>query len=112
VLRTHLLDEQPDLAPALHRRASEWYAGNGQPSEAIRHALAACDFGTAADLVELAASTMLRTRQEATLLGWLKDLPEEVLSDRPVLSDIYAGPCCRLATTTALRLVCATPNSG
>ena len=26
VLRAHLLDEQPDLAPVLHQRASAWYA--------------------------------------------------------------------------------------
>jgi LuxR family maltose regulon positive regulatory protein len=91
MLRTHLLDEQPDLVPALHRRASEWYAGHGESSDAIRHALAAGDFGRAADLVELAAAAVLRNRQEATLLGWLKALPDELLSDRPVLSDIYAG---------------------
>jgi len=36
----------------LHRRASAWYAANGMPAEAIRHALAAQDFGRAADLVE------------------------------------------------------------
>ncbi|MDQ3809021.1 MAG: LuxR C-terminal-related transcriptional regulator [Chloroflexota bacterium] len=91
MLRTHLLDEEPDLVSALHRRASEWHAGNGEPSDAIRHALAARDFGRAADLVELAASAVLRNRQEATLLGWLKALPDQLLRNRPVLSDIYAG---------------------
>jgi LuxR family maltose regulon positive regulatory protein len=50
VLQAHLLDEQPDAAPDLHRRASEWYQQNGEPSEAIRRALAARDFPRAADL--------------------------------------------------------------
>ena len=40
VLRMHLQAEQPDRVPALHRRASEWYEGNGSPADAIGHALA------------------------------------------------------------------------
>src|SRR5450759_3256749 len=44
VLRAHLLDEQPDGVPDLHRRASEWYEQNGERSEAIRHAMAGGDF--------------------------------------------------------------------
>ena len=91
VLQTHLVDEQSDLLPILHARASAWYAANGEPSDAIRHALAARAFATAADLVERAAAAALRSRQEATLLSWLKALPDELLRDRPVLSDIYAG---------------------
>jgi LuxR family maltose regulon positive regulatory protein len=43
VLQAHLLDEQPDDIRELHRRASAWYELNGEPSEAIRHALAAED---------------------------------------------------------------------
>ena len=34
---------------------------------------------------------MRRSRQEATLLGWLKALPDELLRARPVLSVVYAG---------------------
>ena len=44
VLHARLLDEQPDDVPDLHRRASEWHERNDEPSEAIRHALAAGDF--------------------------------------------------------------------
>ena len=51
VLHARLRDEQPDDVPDLHRRASAWYEQNGEPSEAIRHALAAQDFERAADLV-------------------------------------------------------------
>src|SRR5947209_19422933 len=72
VLQTHLVDEQPDLVPVLHGRASAWYADNGEASDAIRHALAAGAVTTAADLVERAAASTLRSRQEATLLSWLK----------------------------------------
>jgi LuxR family maltose regulon positive regulatory protein len=58
---------------------------------AIRHALAAKDFERAADLVEMAVPAMRKSRQEATLLGWLKALPAELLRFRPVLSVHYAG---------------------
>jgi LuxR family maltose regulon positive regulatory protein len=91
VLYAHLMAEQPDQVPTLHRRASEWYAHNGSAAEAIRHALAAEDFERAADLVELAVPAMRRSRQEATLLGWLKVLPDELFQFRPVLSVEYAG---------------------
>src|SRR5918994_1648552 len=91
VLRARLLDEQPDRVPELHRRASTWYEQAGEPSEAIRHALAAEDFERAADLVELAIPAMRRNRQEATLLGWLKALPDELFRCRPVLNVHYAG---------------------
>ena len=34
---------------------------------------------------------MRRSRQEATLLGWFKALPDELVRCRPVLSVGYAG---------------------
>ena len=90
VLRAHLMAEQPDQVSILHQRASEWYEHNGLPAEAIQHALAAEDFERAADLVELAWPDMRRSRQEATLLGWLETLPDELLHCRPVLGVAYA----------------------
>src|SRR5437016_2820640 len=91
VLSAHLMAEQPDQVSTLHRRASEWYEQNGSAADAIRHALAAQDFARTADLVELAVPAMRRSRQEATVLGWLKALPDELVHYRPVLSVDYAG---------------------
>ena len=91
VLYAHLMAEQPDLVATLHRRASEWYEQNGSAADAIRHALAAEDFERAADLIEGAVPAMRRSRQEATLLGWLKALPDELFHVRPVLNVHYAG---------------------
>ncbi len=91
VLSAHLLAEHPDQVPTLHRRASEWYERNSSLEDAIHHALAAEDFERAADLVERAVPTMRRSRREATMLGWLQALPDEVLHYRPVLSVHYAG---------------------
>ena len=91
VLQARLLDEQPGDLPDLHQRASAWYEQNDEPSEAIRHALAAGDFERSADLVELAIPAMRRTRQEAAVHGWLRALPEELIRVRPVLGVGLAG---------------------
>jgi len=91
VLQAHLMAEQPDRVPALHRRASEWYEHNGSRADAIQHALAAEDFERAADLIEPAVPAMRRSRREATLLGWLRALPDELVRFRPVLSVGYAS---------------------
>jgi LuxR family maltose regulon positive regulatory protein len=91
VLRTRLLDEHPERLAELHRRASAWFERAGEALEAIRHALAANDFSKAADLIELAAPGLRRSRHEAALLGWFAALPDELLRRRPVLSNVFAG---------------------
>ena len=91
VLQAHILDEQPELVPQLHRQACEWYEQNGERPEAIGHALAAGDLERAADLIELSIPALSRGRQEATVRRWLEGLPNDLLRVRPVLSDAYAG---------------------
>jgi LuxR family maltose regulon positive regulatory protein len=91
VLRARLLDEQPDLVPALHRRASGWYEKSGERAVAIDHALAAGDFDRAADLVELATPSLQRLRQEGTLRRWMEAIPDAQFRVRPVLSNGYVG---------------------
>lgn len=91
VLRMHLMAEQPDLVPALHGRASEWFEQNNLTADAIHHALAAKNFERAAELIEKAIPFMRQTRQEPTLLGWLKALPDELFQNHPVLNVNYAG---------------------
>ena len=82
----HLIAEQPEQVPVLHRRASQWFKQNGSPVDAIRHALAGGDFERAAGLIELTSPAMHKNRQEATVLGWMKALPRDLFKDRPVLS--------------------------
>jgi LuxR family maltose regulon positive regulatory protein len=91
VLRARLAAEQPELVPVLHRRASLWHERHGDIGDAIRHALAAHDADRAADLIERAIPAMRQSRQEMTLLGWLKALPEETLRRRPVLDVEFVG---------------------
>ncbi|PKO13383.1 MAG: helix-turn-helix transcriptional regulator [Chloroflexi bacterium HGW-Chloroflexi-10] len=91
VLQTHLMETQPDRVAVLHQRASVWYERNGLRSDAIRHALAAKDFESAADLIELAwpaaeAGNIL----PAAWLSWVKALPEALVNTRPILMVGYA----------------------
>jgi LuxR family maltose regulon positive regulatory protein len=86
MLQAHLSDERAEEVIELHRRASQWYDQNGQPSPAVRHAVAAGDIERAADLVELAIPALQRNRQEATIRGWLDAIPYEVVRMRPVLA--------------------------
>jgi LuxR family maltose regulon positive regulatory protein len=90
VLRAHLVDEQPDRLPALHKKASEWYEENGLRFDAIRHALCAEDFAWAAELIERAGRLAEESSHAATWGKWVRALPEELIRSRPVLSVWYA----------------------
>ncbi len=91
MLRARLLDEHPERVPELHRRASDWYAANDAPQEAVVHALASDDPARAAELIERAAPAMTRARQEALLRSWLESLPDDLYVDRPVLTIQLVG---------------------
>lgn len=90
VLRARLIAERPGLVPLLHGRASRWYETNGLSEDAIRHALAARDFDRANHLIELAVSDARRDRRDATVIGWLRALPAEVIEQSPVLTTLRA----------------------
>ena len=90
VLKTYLLEEQPDLAPILHLRASAWYERNDLPEDAIGHALAAQAFERAADLIELIWPAMDGGFRADPWLAWARDLPDDLVRARPVLCVAYA----------------------
>ena len=91
VLRAHVLAEQPERLPDLHRRASQWYDEAGEPVLAVHHALAAGDAERAADLMELANPVLARDRRESLITVWGEQLPEEVTRNRPVLAIQLVG---------------------
>jgi LuxR family transcriptional regulator, maltose regulon positive regulatory protein len=51
LLQLELRHTEPGELPALHAAAAGWYAGNGFPAEAVRHAQAARDWSLAARLL-------------------------------------------------------------
>lgn len=81
LLRHELALAEPEHVRTLHRRASAWHREHGDPSEAIRHATAARDFGDASELI---LHHWIEFRNEArleTLLAWLDGLPAETVTD-------------------------------
>ena len=85
VLKARLLAHGVAHANALHSRASAWLEDHGSPEEAVRHALAGADFARAARLIEATIPSVRKSRQDATLLGWLAQLPQTEIEARPVL---------------------------
>lgn len=69
----------------LHRRASQWFAGQGQVEEALSHALVGDDMETAIKLVEDNSQNLLNRLERFTLERWLAMLPEEIIWQRPKL---------------------------
>jgi LuxR family maltose regulon positive regulatory protein len=76
---------QPRELPEYHLRASQWYEENGDLGAAFHHAIAAGDFVRAAGLAEAAWQGMEESFQTAVWVGWVKQLPEEVIRVRPLL---------------------------
>jgi LuxR family maltose regulon positive regulatory protein len=91
VLRGRLLSEEPGQIPLLHQRASRWHESHDHTEDAVRHALAGQDFERAAHLMELAVPVLRRSRQDAVLFGWLKELPDAAIRRSPALSVFYGG---------------------
>lgn len=91
VLRAHLSDQHPDEVAALHRRASDWWHTQGDPAQAVEHALAAGALERAAELMELAFPVMARDRRERELARWVGAIPDDLLRTRPVLAVALAG---------------------
>jgi LuxR family maltose regulon positive regulatory protein len=79
-LRARLAAE-PSRAQAqtLHRRASDWYAANGDLGAAAEHALAAQDFERAAELLPDAIDHCLHVGHNQTALDWLRAMPEPLI---------------------------------
>jgi LuxR family transcriptional regulator, maltose regulon positive regulatory protein len=90
-LRSRLRQEQPELIPELHRRASRWYEQHGYLDEATQHTLAGSDYAVAARLIEQIARQALRSQGRfSTLLRRMEALPRAWLDTHPQLALLYA----------------------
>jgi LuxR family maltose regulon positive regulatory protein len=76
---------KPQEFAEFHLRASQWHAAKGDLGAAFHHAITAGDFVRAAGLAEAAWQEMEESFQTAAWLGWVKNLPEEVMRARPAL---------------------------
>jgi len=70
---------------ALHLNASRWFEKQGLVEDAIEHAIVSTAFDRAAGLLERLIETKWRGGEQATLLRWLNQLPDEVTYARPAI---------------------------
>jgi LuxR family maltose regulon positive regulatory protein len=98
-LRVRLEQEEEDTLPALHLRASQWYASRELFLEAIHHALQAHAWQRAAELIEPFTEVHLWKEYEdiwgdheeiPLMLRWLEEIPASVVRTRPRLALYYA----------------------
>jgi LuxR family maltose regulon positive regulatory protein len=90
LLRNRLIRTNSDQVAELHRRASDWYAINDFPYEAVTHALAIQDWPRAAEIIERYSDELPMRGESNTRLGWFEAFPIQVLLDRPRLGLVYA----------------------
>ena len=69
----------------LHLRASAWFEGEGLVAEAMDHALVACDYARAADLIERFYKETVWLGEFGLISKWLEALPKTLVRTRPFL---------------------------
>jgi LuxR family maltose regulon positive regulatory protein len=77
---------------SLHRTASDWFAGNDFPEEAVYHAQAAEDWPAAIRLINVHSSSLLKRGEVTTLLNWCQRVPDEASQDEAEFHLTYAWP--------------------
>jgi len=91
-LRSRLEQTPGEEVDALHLRASQWYAEQGDTAEAVQYAMSAHNWERAADLIEPVAHTLIwRQGEQTTVRRWLERFPQEVVRARPRLCFAWAS---------------------
>ena len=94
LLRTALLDElanqEHDLVPVLHARASAWWEAAGSIDPAVRHALAAGDTPRAAELAAGAIIPAYYSGRLHVVETWLAEIGDAGIDANPTLA-VLAG---------------------
>jgi LuxR family maltose regulon positive regulatory protein len=86
MLQGRLRESRPELEPALHRRASAWYAEHGEHDEAVRHAQAAGDLTLAGDLIWAYLDGFRIPSRRATVERWLGVYSDDRIAAYPPLA--------------------------
>src|SRR6476646_6153442 len=96
LLGLELLRADPAAGAGLHHRASDGFADQGLPEEAVDHAVATGDTARVVQILRDQHTVFLRSSRAATLITWIGALPEEVLLDAPELAAVAAISSCML----------------
>ncbi len=86
MLRARLRRSSPQMRDDLLRQASLWCEANGWLGEAIHYALAVPDYLRAVQLIERHYWHLLERSEFAQLGSWIRELPQELVRTRPLLS--------------------------
>jgi LuxR family maltose regulon positive regulatory protein len=84
LLRSDLARTEPEVMPALHKRASEWLRRSGLPGQAISHAQAAGDVAGVISLIAANWYVYVHCGQVAVVRGWLSSLGDDEVIAHPV----------------------------
>jgi LuxR family transcriptional regulator, maltose regulon positive regulatory protein len=90
VLRLESARQAPDSL-TLHRRAARWFADDGRPLDAIRHAVAAEAWDLAADLIGQHWLPLVARGHASTLRDYVERIPRQVVSADAELALAAAG---------------------
>jgi LuxR family transcriptional regulator, maltose regulon positive regulatory protein len=91
MLRGELHRLQPQRERRLHRRASAWYASQGEDGPAIRHAVAAGDVQVAASLLWASAPSHIAHGRNDTVQDRLNEFTEEQIAASAPLALVAAS---------------------
>lgn len=87
--------------PALHARATQWFARHGLIEEAIRHALLGDDFHAVVALIERSITPAATLSQMGHFLRWLERVPADRLRGHPAVQRAAAWACALTARPCA-----------
>jgi LuxR family transcriptional regulator, maltose regulon positive regulatory protein len=85
-----LAEQEPELVPALHRRAAAWYLDAGDVEAAIHHTTAAGEFAQAGLLIVRNWLPYSRQGRIATVQRWLDGLPDDFITANPPIAVLAA----------------------
>jgi len=80
------LDDDPTAANGIQRRAAEWLRAHGMPVEAVEQASAAGNHDMVASMLVEHYEALVRGGAAATLLRWIRTLPDERVVEHPELT--------------------------
>jgi len=80
----------PELIPALHRNASEWFESKGFIPEAMKHALASKDWDFVKALLNRHALPMIFQGYGSLVIEWCREIPKPHMEKSPDVC-IYYG---------------------
>jgi LuxR family transcriptional regulator, maltose regulon positive regulatory protein len=94
---------EPGSVIEIHRRAARWLRSRGLFVEAIEHAAAADDHEVVADLLSEYHLALIRNGRAATLLHWVRTLPDDCVMEHPELAGAAATAATMIGQLTLER---------